>query len=232
LNTKAERAKWNESIDYRMKIWDISRTLSNDLAEWPGDEPFRFRSTNEIAKGASVNLGAITMSVHNGTHADARFHFDTRGDSIEKAPLDVYIGRATVVDLAQSFLQSKGKHLITTEDLKPHAEDIAATSRLLVKTGRWSDSAVFPNQIPVIAADVPAWLQKNGVKLLGVDLPSMDEIDSKSLQNHHALARAGIAIVESLDLSGVASGIYNFAALPLKIAGADGAPMRAILWRE
>jgi Predicted metal-dependent hydrolase len=59
-----------------MKIWDISRTLSNDFAEWPGDEPFRYRVTNEIAKGASVNLGAIAMSVHNGTHADARFHFD------------------------------------------------------------------------------------------------------------------------------------------------------------
>ena len=215
-----------------MKIWDISRTLSHDLAEWPGDEPFRFRATNEMAKGASVNLGAITMSVHNGTHADARFHFDTTGDSIEKAPLDIYVGRATVVDLAQSFARSKQKHLITAEDLNPHAEDIAATSRLLVKTGRWSDSAVFPGQIPVIAADVPAWLQKNGVKLLGLDLPSMDEIDSKSLQNHHALARAGIAIVESLDLSEVASGIYNFAALPLKIAGGDGAPVRAILWRE
>jgi arylformamidase len=215
-----------------MKIWDISRTLSNDLAEWPGDEPFRFRLTNEIAKGASVNLGAITMSVHNGTHADARFHFDPKGEPVEKASLDAYVGRATVVDLAQNFSQSKQKHLITTEDLKPHAEDIAATSRLLVKTGRWSDSKVFPNQIPVIAADVPAWLQKNGVKLLGVDLPSMDEIDSKSLQNHHALTRAGIAIVESLDLTEVASGIYNFAALPLKIAGADGAPMRAILWRE
>ena len=215
-----------------MKIWDISRTLSNDLAEWPGDEPFRFRLTNEIAKGASVNLGAITMSVHNGTHADARFHFDPKGESIEKAPLNPYLGRATVVDLAQSFVRSKQKHLITTEDLKPHAEDIAATSRLLVKTGRCSDSRIFPNQIPVIAADVPAWLQKNGVKLLGVDLPSMDEIDSKSLQNHHALARAGIAIVESLDLSEVASGIYGFAALPLKIAGGDGAPMRAILWRD
>ena len=105
-------------------------------------------------------------------------------------------------------------------------------SRLLVKTGRWSDSTVFPNRIPVIAADVPAWLQKNGVKLLGVDLPSMDEIDSKSLQNHHALAQAGIGIIESLDLSDVASGIYNFAALPLKIAGADGAPVRAVLWRD
>ena len=215
-----------------MKIWDISRTLSNDLAEWPGDEPCCFRLTRQKVKGESVNLGAISMSVHNGTHADAHFHFDTNGESIEKAPLETYLGRATVVDLAQAFLDSKEKHLITIEDLRPSAEAIAATSRLLVKTGRWSDSAVFPNQIPVIAADVPAWLQKNGVKLLGMDLPSVDEIDSKSLQNHHALARAGIAIVESLDLSDVASGIYQFAAPPLKIAGGDGAPMRAILWRE
>jgi arylformamidase len=215
-----------------MKIWDISRTLTNDFAEWPGDEPFHYRLTREIAKGGSVNLGAVTMSVHNGTHADARFHFDSNGESMEKVRLDIYLGRATVVDLAQTFLKSKEKHLITTEDLQPNAEDIAATSRVLVKTGRWSDSTVFPNLIPVIAADVPAWLQKNGVKLLGLDLPSMDEIDSKSLQNHHALAHAGIAIVESLDLSEVAPGIYNFAALPLKIAGADGAPVRAILWRD
>ncbi len=215
-----------------MKVWDISRTLSNDFAEWPGDEPFHYRVTKEIAKGATVNLGAVTMSIHNGTHADARFHFDSKGASIEKAPLEVYLGRATVVDLAQSLSHSREKHLITLEDLRLHAEDIAATSRLLVKTDRWSDSTVFPEQIPVIAADVPAWLQKNGVKLLGLDLPSMDEIDSKSLQNHHALARAGIAIVESLDLSDVAPGIYNFAGLPLKIAGADGAPIRAILWRD
>ena len=215
-----------------MKVWDISRTLSNDFAEWPGDEPFHNRLTKEIAKGATVNLGAVTMSVHNGTHADARFHFDSKGASIEKAPLEVYLGRATVIDLAQSFSQSRDKHLITLEDLRLHAEVIATTSRLLVKTGRWTDSTVFPTQIPVIAADVPAWLQKNGVKLLGLDLPSMDEIDSKSLQNHHALARAGIAIVESLDLSDVAAGIYNLAALPLKIAGADGAPVRAVLWRD
>ena len=215
-----------------MRIWDISRTLSDDLAEWPGDEPFHFRLTKEIAEGQSVNLGAISMSVHNGTHADGQFHFDTNGASIEKAPLEIYLGRATVVDLAQTFLQSKEKHLITTDDLQSSAEDIAATSRLLVKTGRWRDSTVFPNQIPVIAADVPAWLQKNGVKLLGLDLPSVDEVDSKSLQNHHALARAGIAIVESLELSDMAPGIYNLAALPLKIAGGDGAPMRAILWRE
>ena len=215
-----------------MRIWDISRTLSNELAEWPGDEPFHFQLTKTMEEGQSVNLGAIKMSVHNGTHADARFHFDTKGESIEKAPLEIYLGRAVVVDLTEAFSQSKEKHLIAIEDFQPHSEEIAETSRVLVKTGRWSNSAVFPSQIPVIAADVPAWLQKNGVKLLGLDLPSVDEIDSKSLQNHHALAAAGVAIVESLDLSGAGAGIYDFAALPLKIAGGDGAPMRAVLWRD
>ena len=215
-----------------MKLWDVSRTLSNDLAEWPGDVPFHFKLTREISKGGSVNLGAISMSVHNGTHADARFHFETDGEMIEKAALKIYMGRAAVVDLAEAFSQSSEKHLITLKDLRPHSEEIAETSRLLIKTNRWKDSTVFPKQIPVIAADIPLWLQKNGVKLLGMDLPSVDEIDSKSLQNHHALADAGIAIVESLDLSGVGRGIYNFVALPLKIAGGDGAPLRAILWRD
>jgi arylformamidase len=215
-----------------MKTWDISRTLSDDLAEWPGDEPFRFQLTKTLAEGQSVNLGAISMSVHNGTHADAQFHFDRNGESIEKAPVEIYLGRAVVVDLTAGFSLFKEKHLITIEDLQPHAEEIAETSRLLIKTGRWNNSAVFPDQIPVIAADIAAWLQKNGVKLLGLDLPSVDEIDSKSLQNHHALSRAGIAIVESLDLSRVGPGIYNLAALPLRIADGDAAPMRAVLWRD
>src|SRR5207249_10966108 len=99
-----------------MKVWDISRTLSNDFAEWPGDEPFHYRVTKEIAKGATVNLGAVTMSIHTGTHADARFHFDSKGASIEKAPLEAYLGRATVIDLAPSFSQTRGKHHITFED--------------------------------------------------------------------------------------------------------------------
>src|SRR5260370_36961843 len=126
-----------------MKNWEFSRKLSKEFAECRGQEAFRYRLTGEIANGGSVNLGAITMSVHNGTHADARFHFDTNGASIEKASLDVYLGRATVVDLAQTFSQSREKHLITREDLKPHAEAIAATSRLFVKTARWTDFITF-----------------------------------------------------------------------------------------
>src|SRR5947208_9144471 len=201
-----------------MRIWDISRTLSNELAEWSGDEPFHFRLTKTIAEGQSVNLGAIKMSVHNGTHADARFHFDTKGESIEKAPLEIYLGRAVVVDLTEAFSQSKEKHLITIEDFQPHSEEIAETSRVLVKTGRSSNSAVFPSEIPVIAADIPAWLQKNGVKLLGLDLPSVDEIDSKSLQNHHALAAAGVAIVQSLDSRGAGAGSCYSVVVPLEMS--------------
>jgi arylformamidase len=101
-----------------------------------------------------------------------------------------------------------------------------------LKTGRWPDSRIFPKAIPVIAREVPPWLQARGVKLLGLDLPSVDEIEAKNLVNHHSLGAAGISILESLDLSAVAAGRYQFAGLPLKIAGADGAPVRAILWQD
>ena len=187
-------------------------------------------------KGASVNLGAIAMSVHNGTHADARFHFEINGVPIEreKAPLETYLGRATVVDLSDTFFQSAEKHLDYSRGSRQHAEDIAATSRLLVKTGRWKrDSTTFPNRIPVIAADVPAWLQKNGVKLLARgSYRQWMRLDSKSCEITTRLPAPASPSIESLDLSDVALGIYNFAALPLKIAGADGAPVRAVLLRN
>jgi arylformamidase len=214
-----------------MKTWDISRLLTNDLAPWPGDAPFAFQLNRRIPAGQVVNLGSISMSVHNGTHADAFFHFDENGATIERAPLDVYFGRATVVDLDGQFGE-QGKRLIEIQDLLPQEESIRETSRLLVKTGVWKNSSVFPESIPVIAPDVAKWLQARGVKLLGLDLPSVDAIDAKILQNHHALARAGIWIVESLELGEVEAGIYNFAGLPLKISGGDGAPVRAILWRD
>src|SRR5204862_7637439 len=99
-------------------------------------------------------------------------------------------------------------------------------------TGVWPDNSVFPKRIPVVAPDVPDWLQAQKVCLIGLDLPSVDRIDAKILQNHHALAHCGIVIVESLDLSGIEAGTYNFAALPLKIAGGDAAPVRAVLWRD
>ena len=214
-----------------MKIWDISRTLADDLAPWPGDTPFHFKLTRQIPAGDVVNLGAITTSVHNGTHADARFHFEATGETMERAPLDIYLGPAMVVDLADQFAGGD-KTLIEIDDLQPAAKSISEAPRLLIKTSVWRDSTIFPERIPVIGPEVADWLAAKGVRLLALDLPSVDAIDAKVLNNHFALARAGISIIESLDLSGVQAGAYHFAALPLKIAGADGSPVRALLWRE
>jgi arylformamidase len=202
-----------------MKILDISRTLSNDLAPWPGDTGFTYKLNGRIEEGASVNVGAISMSLHNGTHADARFHFESAGWKMDQAVLDTYIGPAIVVDLSGRYAGLSDDEPLPhfeISDLEGVSHEFASAPRLLLKTGVFPDTTNFPKRIPVIAPGVADWLKEQGVKLLGLDIPSVDEIDSKDLANHHALGAAG----------------YNFVAMPLKIAGGDGSPVRAILWRD
>lgn len=213
------------------EIFDISRELTKRLAPWPGDVAFDFKLNGKIAQGSSVNVGMISMSVHNGTHADARFHFENEGWTMEQAQLETYFGSALVVDLSAKFRDGAMPQM-SVRDLEPVSGEIEQTHRVLLKTNVWSDSHLFPHAIPTIARDVPPWLRARGVKLLGFDVPSVDEITSKDLPNHHALGAAGISIIESLDLSRVVAGIYHLIALPLKIVGADGSPVRAILWRR
>jgi arylformamidase len=211
-----------------MKIFDISRPLFNGLAPWSGDTAFHYELKWKMAEGATVNVGAVTMGVHNASHADAPFHFEEGAPTIERMPLETYLGEAVVVDLTSRFDNGQRSE-ITIADLGPAAE---AAPRLLLKTGIWKDSKIFPEWIPVIAREVPKWLESRHVKLLGLDLPSVDSIDAKVLVNHHALAAANVAIVESLDLSEVEAGTYHLSALPLRISGGDAAPVRAILWRD
>ena len=178
-----------------------------------------------------MNVGMISMSLHNGTHADARFHFENDGWTMEQAQLEVYFGPAIVADVSGKF-SGGAMPQIAIEDLTRWSDELSNAPRLLLKTNVWDDSTVFPQQIPTVARDVPAWLGERGVKLLGVDVPSVDEITAKDLVNHHAIGAAGISIVESLDLRAVEAGRYNFVGLPLKIQGGDGSPIRAFLWRE
>jgi arylformamidase len=203
-----------------MAIYDISLPISETLAVWPGDTPYSFDLAWSMKSGASVNVGAVTMSVHCGTHVDAPFHFTEDGDGAGQMNLDAFLGLAVVADVS-------GRETITWDDLAALPLDVAP--RLLLFTGAWTDHAVFPTHIPTLAPDVPARLGERGVVLLGVDLPSVDSIDSKDLPNHHALTRARIRILESLDLRAVAPGVYTLAALPLKLIGADAAPVRAVL---
>jgi arylformamidase len=201
-------------------IYDISRPLAGGLANWPGDAPFRFAWTCRKADGASVNVGQVALSVHSGTHVDAPLHFDDAGAAADALPLAAFVGRARVIDVA-------GQPVIGREALEGF--DLAAAPRVLLRTGAWPDSRRFPDAVPVLGEGVPAWLGERGVVLLGVDVPSVDALDSKTLPTHHALRAAGVMILEGLDLAGVPEGVYELAALPLKIAGADGAPVRAVL---
>ncbi|MEH7080722.1 arylformamidase, partial [Bacillus velezensis] len=101
--------------------------------------------------------------------------------------------------------------------------------RLLIKTNSWKNDNAFPERIPHIEKDVAAFLKENGIKLLGIDVPSVDPLDSKELVAHHALHENGIHILESIDLRIVSEGDYELIALPLPLTDADGSPVRAVL---
>ena len=203
-----------------MTFYDITLPLSPAIAPWPGDTPFTLTRNAVLANGDSVNLSSLCMSVHNGTHTDAPYHFSDAGITAEKLDLSAYIGRAVVLDMS-------GKALITAEDLT--TVDFSAAPRVLFKTGGWQNHSRFPDAIPILAPNVPAYLHVCGVVLAGFDVPSVDALDSKDLPIHHALGAFNIAILESLLLRDVPPGIYDLLALPLKLVGADGAPVRAIL---
>jgi arylformamidase len=205
-----------------MKAYDISLPLSAGLAGWPGDAPFALQWTCTKRTGASVNLGQLSLSIHAGTHVDAPYHYDNRGATVDMLDPAVFVGPACVRDVSH-------RSIIRWADLD--GVDWARAPRLLLRTGGWTDHSRFPERIPVLNNDVPQLLAERGVVLVGVDVPSVDALDSKDLPNHNALGVGGIAILESLNLSHVPEGFCELIALPLRLMGADGSPVRAVLRR-
>ncbi|MFY4775118.1 arylformamidase [Metabacillus sp. RGM 3146] len=204
-----------------MNKWiDVSQPLNESAATWPGDTPFTYEVSWSKEESGSVNVGKLTMSIHTGTHIDAPFHFDNEGKRVRDLDLELYIGKAQVVHLPV-------RECISLEDLQ--ALELAGTERLLIKTGYWKDRTDFPEKIPHIEPIAAAWLAGKGVRLLGLDLPSVDPIDSKELPAHHALAANGVHILEGLVLDDADEGEYELAALPLALEEADGSPVRAVL---
>lgn len=201
-------------------IIDISRKLNNQTPNWPGDTPFSYSMTWSMEESSSVNVGKITTSVHIATHVDSPFHFHSNGMKVDQLPLDVFVGDALVIDVTN-------KSEIRVNDLENH--DIESVRRVILKTNAWLDETKFPDEIPLLDPALGKFFKENGIELLGVDLPSVDPLDSKTLDTHHALHDHGVHILEGLKLSHVEPGIYRLTALPLFIEGADGSPVRAIL---
>ena len=204
------------------RLYDISRTIAPSLAVWPGDTPMSFVHALRTEDGASVNLTTLTLSPHTGSHADAPYH--VQGDGLHPAdmPLEKYIGPAHVVTITR---RSGG---MIPADFAGH--DLTGMQRLLVHT--WvSDlpDGAWPDEFPYPTVELVDWLAGQGVVLLGLDCPSVDRFDSKDLPCHHRLLAHGMVNLETLCLAGVPDGVYELVALPLKLAGVCGSPVRAVL---
>lgn len=202
-------------------IHDISVLLRPGTPEWPGDEPFSCGWTCRLSEGASVNLSRVAGSPHVGTHADAPLHVRDGAPASNSLPLEPFLGDVLLLDVRDA---PAGPLALQPDDAR-----LAGCTRLLLRTGRTIADGPFPADWPVLSADTAAALAARGVRLVGVDAPSVDERESRTLDVHHALFDGGAFLLENLDLRHVSPGRYELVALPLRIAGLDAAPVRALL---
>jgi arylformamidase len=203
---------------------DISIAFSERTPPWPGDTPWSCGWAWSMADGASVNVSKWETSPHVGTHADAPLHVMRHGAAADALPLAPFVGPARVVDVRAA------QGPLTLAQLKAGGWK-PGTARLLLQTGQTTAYGTFPASWPSLAEDTARALTADGLILLGVDAPSVDDRESKTLAVHHALFAAHCYVLENLDLRDVSVGEYELLAPPLKVGACDAAPVRAFLRR-
>lgn len=203
------------------EIYDVSQTLRIGLPVWPGDTAFDLRRTWNMGPGVPVNVSALTFSTHSGTHADAPFHYDASGATVDAVDPGLYLGPAQVVD-------GRGAGaLVGPDDILSQLAD--GIPRVLVRTYEQAPQAAWDEDFKAIDPRLIEALAARGVRLIGTDTPSLDPQNSKDMDAHRAVAMHRMAILEGLVLDAVPFGVYELIALPLKIADADSSPVRAVL---
>jgi arylformamidase len=208
-----------------MRTYDITLTITPQMAVWPGDPSVSIQRISSIASGDNANVSQMSMSCHSGTHVDAPDHFLNNGKTVESLSLDLLIGRAYVLHLPD--VETITAHVLMHADIPPR------TRRLLFKTRNseyWSNDTQheFHTDFVGLSVDAAELLVDRNVKLVGIDYLSIAPYKLGS-QVHTILLNAGVVVIEGLDLSQVSQGRYTLHCLPLKLGGADGAPTRCIL---
>jgi len=203
------------------KLWDISQPLRPDLPVWPGDTAFQSAPKWTYGDDSPVNVSAFTASTHTGAHADAPLHYDPNGKPIDLVSLDAYLGPCLLIDGRDCGA------LIEPDFVEAHVPE--GTERVLFRTyaafphGAWTSdfTAVHPASITALAT--------LGVRLIGLDSPSLDPQDSKTMDAHMAVLHTDMRVLEGLVLDEPPPGVYELIALPLRLAGLDASPVRAVL---
>jgi arylformamidase len=201
-------------------IYDITPPVSERLAVWPGDTPPRREVLCDMKRGDNLTLSTLHATVHVGAHADAPSHYGPEGRSIESRDLDFYLGPCQVIRVEVA----RGARVT-----RPMLPGQVIARRLLLATDTFPDPEHFNEDFAALEPALVEELSREGVKLIGIDTPSVDLFGSKDLPAHGMFLKHDMAILEGLVLRGVPEGLYELIALPLALVGFDASPVRAVL---
>ncbi len=206
-----------------MKMYDISLPLASGMVGYPGDPPFERTLVGAMSAGASSDVSRLALSAHSGTHVDAPSHMIPGAATVDQLPLEIFTGPAVVLEVRTA-------RAIEPADLAPL--DRSPAERILFKTRNstlWAERRPFQEDFVYLTGDSAADLVRRGVRLVAVDYLSVDRFHSGTHPAHIPLLRAGVVIIEGVDLSAVPPGPYTLVCAPLRIAGGEAAPARVFL---
>lgn len=207
-----------------MKIHDVTLAVRPSMPIWPGDPEIHLERILKMEDGVPANVSRLEMSVHTGTHVDAPYHFLPDGGKVDELPLEVLVGRCYIVEIPAGDVIDAAA--VRAANLPAGVERVLFKTRNAVYW-RESPDEFRPDFVAVDGSGADE-LVRLGVRLVGIDYLSIAPFDSP-LPAHQICLGAGMVVVEGLDLSGVQPGWYTLYCLPLKLAGAEGAPARVIL---
>ncbi len=208
------------------RIYDISTPVRNGGVVYPGNPEIRIGPQQAISRGAGANVSSLALGSHTGTHVDAAKHFFDDGQTVDRIPLERLIGPAILLAFDDALMS------VGAADLQQH--DIGKHTRVLLKTRNSSllGRDDFVKDYTFLAPDGAEYLVQRGVELVGIDYYSIEQFHSGHHRTHLTLLEKDTVIVEGLDLSEPPPGEYQLVCLPLRLAGLDGAPARAVLVAE
>jgi arylformamidase len=201
-------------------IYDITPPISVHLCVWPGDTPPSREILCDMKKGDNLTLSTLRTTVHLGAHADGPNHYGRDAVAIDQMPLDYYLGPCQVIRLPVP----RRTRIVSSSLPAP-----ITAERVLFATGTFPDPDNFNEDFAALSPELVEDLHRQGVKLVGIDTPSVDLFDSTDLPAHLTFLKHHMAILEGLVLAAVPAGVYELIALPLKLVGFDASPVRAVL---
>jgi arylformamidase len=210
-----------------VKIVDISLSVSTDIKVWPGSTGFTLTWDDRIDKGHECNNSRIACDTHFGTHIDAPLHFVANGLTVDQIVPELLIGPCQVIYLPG--LRSISAETLAPLKLGPH------TRRLLLKTDNsnlWmAKEQKFQENYACLTESDARWIVQHGIFLVGIDYLSIGSYND-GVKTHQVLLEANVVVLEGLNLSEADAGDFELICLPLKLAGAEGAPARVVLRKK